>query len=81
MRRIQPAELLAPGTAVQVGARIGTVHASAIVPAHPCGTVALHHVRFTHRLAPCSIAGRVAAPKPLSRPVVQVVNYASIWTE
>jgi hypothetical protein len=81
MRRIQPAELLAPGTAVQVGGRIGSVYASAIVPAHPCGTVALHHVRFTHRLAPCSIAGRVAAPKPLARPVVQVVNYASIWTE
>jgi len=47
--RIQAHDLLPIGTSVIVGDKIGEVIESDMVPAHPCGLICSHLIRFTKR--------------------------------
>ena len=77
--RITSHECLPDGTTVTVNSLVGVVINAKHVPAHPCGTVALHTIKFTHR----KILKRLADGRQVSRlesikPFQQSVNYAFI---
>lgn len=45
-----PMECLPAGAKVKVQNRVGTVTKSELVRAHPCGQVAQHTIKLTHKL-------------------------------
>lgn len=76
---MSPDSLLAVGTRVYVNGRIGRVVRASMQPAHPCGMVAVHTVKFPHRRE-----GRRQADgsiRTISKPIaekIQTVNYSHI---
>lgn len=77
--RITAHECLPDGTAVTVNSLVGVVVNAKHVPAHPCGTVALHTIKFTHRKVLKRLAdGRHVTKLKAIKPFKQSVNYAFI---
>lgn len=76
MRRIDATECLRVGDRVQVGSRVGVVVAADLVPARPCGEVARHKVKFTHRKKSLF---RRSELEPLKKETIESVSYVAIW--
>ena len=79
MRKILSEEQLAPGTAVIVGNREGTVKSVSLERGAGCsgGFVALHKIKFTHRRV--RGFGNNYSSVKLPRPRTQFVNYSFIY--
>ncbi len=76
---IGPHDMLSEGTLVMVGSLNGTVKKCDYVPAHPCGMIAVHTIRFTERRISKRLRSGVMTVKtePI-KPVTRRINYASI---
>ena len=78
MSGIDPSTLLDIGQRVSVGNRFGTVIKAEYKPAHPCGIVALHTIKFTEKqVYKCANTYKMESIKP----VTQSVNYAFIQVQ
>lgn len=49
MARINPLDVLSKGTAVSVGSKRGVVIGCEVVPAHPCGMIAVHTIHLKEK--------------------------------
>ena len=77
--RIGPHDPLEIGQPVAAGNRYGTVIAVDYVPAHPCGMIYVHTIRFTaKRVFKRMRSGAVAHKMEPIAPVDQRVNYSGI---
>lgn len=70
-------QVLLVGTKVCVGNKVGTVLKAEMVPAHPCGQVALHTIRFTHKRI--KLWASNFKEVPMKKELVTTVGYGSIW--
>jgi hypothetical protein len=75
--KIQSHDLLATGTPVQVKNRRGIVISAEYVRAVPCGFVALHTIKYTHKRKILCMNRQTWEP---IKPITQTCNYAFINT-
>lgn len=81
MRRIENNELLKIGTEVQVKGLRGKVVAAEIVPAHPCGTVALHTIEYNEKQAATRIGVAEKCWLKMKKPIIRKANYSFIYVD
>ena len=80
--RLGPMDMLADGTQVRVGVKVGVVVKCDIVPAHPCGMIAVHTIKVTHIAKSKRLrSGRsIMELIPLAKSYRASFNYSSITT-
>ena len=74
-RQISNTEQLFAGCNVRVGNLLGEVHSVDLLPAVPCGIVAVHTIKFTHRR--CRNFGQTFSVVEI-KPKTERVNYSFI---
>ena len=75
MEKISHLTELENGTLVQVGNRRGMVIDCKIEQAHPAGLIAVHTIKFTHKVK--TLTANRHAWEPI-KPITKRINYASL---